>query len=174
MDTKLFITPRTKVAELLDHYPELEDDLVGMAPAFETLRNPALRKTVANVTSLQNVAKIANIQVTEMVNTLRGKVGQEKMEGIEEEGPGQISTPSWFIKEKIVKKLDARPIIESGGHPLGEMMKEVNDLKRGEIYELITPFLPAPLIERIMSMGYDKWTRKESDELFYTYFYKQS
>ena len=106
MDTKLFITPRTKVAELLDHYPELEDDLVGMAPAFETLRNPALRKTVANVTTLQNVAKIANIQVTEMVNTLRGKVGQEKMEGIEEEGPGQISTPSWFIKEKIVKKFD--------------------------------------------------------------------
>jgi uncharacterized protein (DUF2249 family) len=174
MDTKLFITPRTKVAELLDHYPELEDDLVGMAPAFETLRNPVLRKTVASVTSLQNVAKIANIQVTEMVNTLREKVGQEKMEGIEEEGPDQKSTPSWFVKEKIVKHLDARPMIESGGHPLGEVMKEVNDLKKGEIYELTTPFLPAPLIERVMSMGFDKWTRKESAELFYTYFYKQS
>ena len=33
------ITPQTKVAELLDAYPELEDVLVEMAPPFKKLRN---------------------------------------------------------------------------------------------------------------------------------------
>jgi len=174
MESKLFITPRTKVAELLNHYPELEDDLVAMTPAFEKLRNPVLRRTVARVTSLQNAAKIANIPVTEMVNTLRKKVGQEYMEGIDENGFKQGSVPSWFSEKGIVKKLDARALIENGEHPLGKVINEVNELKKGDIYELITPFLPAPLIERIMSMGYDKWTKKVSAELFHTYFYKQS
>jgi len=174
MEPTLYITPRTKVAELLKHYPELEDTLVAMTPAFEKLRNPVLRKTVARVTSLQNAAKIANISVTSMVNTLREKVGQEKMEGIEENGFDQKSAPSWFAEGKIVKNLDARPLIEAGDHPLGEVMKEIQDLKKGDIYELITPFLPAPMIERIMSMGYDKWTKKDSTDLYYTYFYKQS
>lgn len=174
MDSKLYITPRTKVAELLNEYPELEDDLVAMAPAFEKLRNPVLRRTVARVTSLQNAAKIANIPVTEMVNRLRKKVGQEMMEGIEEAGFVQGTFPSWFKEAGIVKKLDARAMIESGEHPLGKVISELNELKKGDIYEVITPFLPAPLIERIMSMGYDKWTKKESEELFYTYFYKQS
>jgi len=45
---------------------------------------------------------------------------------------------------------------------------------KGDIYELTTPFLPAPLIEKVVSMGYDKWTKQESSELFCTYFYKQS
>jgi hypothetical protein len=172
MEPKLYITPNTKVAELIGHFPELEDTLIAMTPAFKKLKNPVLRRTVARVTSLQNAAKIANIPVTTMINTLMEKVGQQKMEGIDENGFDQKLTPSWFSKDKIIKKLDARPLIESGVHPLGEVMKEIQDLKRGDIYELITPFLPAPMIERIMSMGFDKWTKKKSSELFFTYFYK--
>jgi len=174
MDSKLYITPRTKVAELLNHYPELEDELVAMTPAFEKLRNPVLRRTVARVTTLQNAAKIANIQVTEMVNTLRAKVGQEKMEGIDEGEFAQGAVPTWFKEDRIVNRLDARELIEKGEHPLGQVISEVASMVKGDIYELTTPFLPAPLIEKVVSMGYDKWTKQESSELFCTYFYKQS
>ncbi|MHC4830644.1 MAG: DUF1858 domain-containing protein [Planctomycetota bacterium] len=41
------ITPETKVAQLLQHYPELEETLIAMAPAFKKLRNPVLRRSVA-------------------------------------------------------------------------------------------------------------------------------
>ena len=47
------IEPVTKIAALLDHYPELEDVLIGMAPPFKKLKNPILRKSVAKVASLQ-------------------------------------------------------------------------------------------------------------------------
>ena len=47
-----FITSSTKVAALLEEYPELEDVLMAMAPPFKKLRNPFLRKSVAKVASL--------------------------------------------------------------------------------------------------------------------------
>ena len=34
------ITPSTKVSELLDAYPELEETLIGIAPPFKKLGNP--------------------------------------------------------------------------------------------------------------------------------------
>ena len=45
----LLITPKTKVGELLDAYPELEPVLMGLAPAFNKLKNPVLRKTIGKV-----------------------------------------------------------------------------------------------------------------------------
>jgi hypothetical protein len=48
----LSIEPSTKVAALLDRYPELEDVLIEMALPFKKLRNPILRRSVAKVASL--------------------------------------------------------------------------------------------------------------------------
>ncbi len=47
------ITPDLKLGDLLDAYPELEDVLIEIAPAFRKLRNPVLRRTVAKLTSLR-------------------------------------------------------------------------------------------------------------------------
>ena len=38
----LDITPKTKIAGLLKAYPQLEEILVKMSPAFEKLKNPRL------------------------------------------------------------------------------------------------------------------------------------
>lgn len=59
MNHKLIITPHTKVSELLDAYPELEPILLELSPAFEKLKNPLLRKTIARFTTLKHAASIA-------------------------------------------------------------------------------------------------------------------
>jgi len=46
----LNINPRTKVGELLDACPRLEEVLIAQAPVFEKLRNPVLRRTAARKT----------------------------------------------------------------------------------------------------------------------------
>ena len=58
----LIITPKTKVLELIETYPELEDILIEIAPAFKKLKNPILRKTVAKIATLQQAAAIGNIK----------------------------------------------------------------------------------------------------------------
>ncbi|WP_373732210.1 DUF1858 domain-containing protein, partial [Bacteroides heparinolyticus] len=69
------ITPDTKVAELLDRFPQLETAMLKLSPAFAALKNPVLRKTVAKVTSLQQAAKVGGINVVEMVTILRKEAG---------------------------------------------------------------------------------------------------
>lgn len=169
----LIITPKTKVHELLESYPQLEDVLIEIAPVFKKLRNPVLRRTIARVTTLQQAAQVGQIPVHEMVNTLRQKVGQDRLEGLEASAAGNTAKPSWLKEEKIAKRLDARPIIEQGGHPLGEVLTGVGELSPGEIYELVTPFMPAPLIERVVAQGFDNWSEKKAEDHFMNYFLKK-
>ncbi|MCK9401204.1 MAG: DUF1858 domain-containing protein [Bacteroidales bacterium] len=170
---KLIITPKTKVHDLLSAYPELESLLIEMAPVFKKLQNPVLRRTIARVTTLQHAAIVGEIPVHSLVNALRNRVGQDILEGIESVPGRSDKQPSWFNRERIVKQLDARPIIEQGGHPLGDVLTDIRGLKAGDIYELITPFLPAPLIERVVDQGFDAWSKKEAEDIIRTYFYKK-
>jgi Domain of unknown function (DUF1858) len=67
-ESKIIISPKTKVGELLDNYPDLESVLMEMSRAFEKLRNPVLRKTVARIATLQQVAVVGGLKVDAIVN----------------------------------------------------------------------------------------------------------
>ncbi|MFO7615467.1 MAG: DUF1858 domain-containing protein [Bacteroidales bacterium] len=170
---QLIITPRTKIHELLRSYPELENLLIEMAPVFKKLENPVLRRTIARVTTLQQAALVGEIPVQQLVNTLRAKVGQDSLEGIDSIAGKQTEKPHWLDGARIMKRLDARPVLEQGGHPLGEVLTGVSDLEPGEIFQLTTPFVPAPLIERVVAQGFDVWTEEISSDHFCSYFLKK-
>lgn len=153
--TRISISPKTRVGELLDNYPDLEQILMGMSPAFEKLKNPILRKTVARVATLQQVAVVGGLNVDDMVSRLRKEIGQDN--GVSEStGTEYIFAypPEWFDKNKIIKKFDATPIINSGGSPMNEIIHQTNLLKPGEIFELETPFIPVPIIDMLKLKGY--------------------
>lgn len=173
MDThtkELQITPETKVGTLLDFYPQLEQTLIDMAPAFKKLKNPILRKTIGKVATLRQVAQIGEISLAEVINTLRQVVGQEDHPEIEDAETNATSAPGWFNPDNVTKTLDARPILDAGEHPLNEVFRELKTMEAKQIFELITPFIPAPMIERANKQGYATWVKKERDDLFYTYF----
>jgi len=172
MVNKLNITPNTKVAELLQHYPQLEEVLIDISPTFKKLKNPVLRRTIARVTSLKQAASVGNIPVDTIVNKLRGIVGQEEFGATAKDVSYTGKSPSWFDEDKIVKSFDAREIIAQGGHPLGDVMGDLRTWQPGNIYELITPFLPAPMIDKVKEQGFETWTKKEDASLFRNYFYK--
>jgi TusA-related sulfurtransferase len=52
------------------------------------------------------------------------------------------------------------------------VLREAKKLKRGEIIELITTFLPAPGIDSMRSKGYSVWTMKDEGNTIRTYFLK--
>ena len=169
---KEIICPETKLGSLLDKYPQLEDELIAISPSYSKLKNPVLRKTVGKVASLRQVAEVGNISVGELINRLRKKVGiDEEFFGESEKDPKSLK-PGWFKMEEITKTLDARPIIQSSGHPLEQVMKELTEMAKGEIYELTTPFYPAPLIDVIKSKGYHVWVDQSNEDEVKNYFCK--
>jgi hypothetical protein len=90
---RIDITPSTRVAEMLDTYPELEETLIGIAPPFKKLKNPFLRKTVAKVATLKHIASVGNVQLTELINKLRQAVGQPVTDESYEDGTGRTGLP---------------------------------------------------------------------------------
>jgi hypothetical protein len=169
----LDITPETRVGALLDTYPDLDKELFDLSPAFKKLKNSVLRKTVAKVTTLRQAARVGNVSLATVINTLRTAAGQSKLsfdDEVEESSTG--AAPDWFDQSAIKKSLDARPIIESGERPMDGVLAALEPLGEGEVLELITPFVPAPLIDIGKHKGFEVWHQEEEPELVITYFGK--
>ena len=172
MSDALPITPETRVAALLDHYPELEETLIGMAPPFKKLRNPILRRSVAKVASLRQAAAVGRISVDEMVNTLRAAVGQTATHAAvaPDAVPYFAPEPSWFDSDLIVASIDEREV-DPNVMPLKPLLLQGTALRDGEILELVTEYLPAPGIDIMRNKGFAVWS-DEQGTLIKTYFTK--
>lgn len=169
---KFIITPKSKIFDILEAFPELEEVLINYVPEFEKIKNPVLRRTVGKVASLQQAASIGGVNVAELVNHLRCAVGQQEGDMDLEDKKYAFETPAWFDASKVSTRLDARPMLEQGEHPVGQVISDLQKLQEGEIYQLIVPFLPAPLIDKATSLGFSHWVQEEEAELFLVYFTK--
>ncbi|NLJ07616.1 MAG: DUF1858 domain-containing protein, partial [Sphingobacteriales bacterium] len=105
---KLIITPKTKIYDLLEAYPQVEDELIRLVPAFSKLKNPILRKTIAKVTTLQQAAMIGGVELGIIINKIRQLAGDDAVESAELSTFDETTVPDWFDEHKIVRKLDAR------------------------------------------------------------------
>ncbi len=83
-----------------------------------------------------------------------------------------MNGPEWLDVSRIKITLDARPILAEGLHPLEQVQQQCAALNPGEIFEIITPFPPAPMVEKMAAAGYETHSATGSDGMFHTYFKK--
>jgi len=175
MTTKnMEITPSVTVHELLEDYPELEDVLIGIAAPFKKLKNPFLRKTVAKVATIRHIASVGGVPLDELIGKLREAVGQPVSMDSYEDQNYFGEQPNWFSPDKISLSLDEAKFEDKDRMTLVIILNEAKNVKKGEIIELVTSFLPAPGIDILKSKGYSVWTRKEGDDLIKSYFLKNT
>jgi len=161
MGEVLIINPQTKVSELLNTYPGLEDVLIAQAPIFAKLRNPVLRRTVARVATLEKAAEMAGIPVSSLVSALRKAAGHENPADhgdphASSEGASVSSgPPAWVDPQRITEILDVDEHISRGEHPLKEVLKLAAVLAPGNLIKLTSTFTPLPLTETLKQQGYD-------------------
>jgi uncharacterized protein (DUF2249 family) len=170
---KLIITPKTKIYDLLEAYPELEEILIASAPEFKKLKNPVLRKTIARITSISQAATIGNLKVEELVNKLREKAGQGSLEQLDDIGTKYMTIcPEWFRREAVAQTIDVREMLNRDEQPVHEVLSAIKKLNENEILEIIAPFIPAPLLDKTLSLNYKHWLDKKSDSEYRVYFSK--
>ncbi len=168
------ITFQTKIYELLEDYPQLEDLLVEISPAFAKLKNPVLRRTIARVTTIQQAAAIAGIEAGEVVSRLRKAAGISDVVGASGELSGEDDNsekygggqPDWFSPDKITVRYDAVKTLEAGDVPMAEILKLSNSLQNGEIFEFTSPFMPTPVLDMLVSKGFKVWSIREGNVCF--------
>lgn len=168
---KTIITPKTKISDLLDAHPLLEEVLIAQAPQFNKLRNPLLRKTIAKVTTLSQAAMVGGLKVEDLVNALRKEAGQTELSDYTPSLTAYITQkPSWFNKNKVVESIDVRDMLHEGEQPVHIVLSAIKKLKKKEILEIIAPFLPVPLLDKATGLGYKHWINEKSEEEYTVYF----
>jgi hypothetical protein len=168
------ITPSVTVHALLEAYPELEEVLIGIAPPFKKLRNPLLRKSVAKVATIKHISSVGNVPLNELIDKLREAVGQPVSKESYSDQDYFGEQPDWFSPDKITLSVDEDKMDDKDQMTLVTILRDTKNVKKGDIIELVTSFLPAPGIEILKSKGYSVWTRREGDDLIKSYFLKNT
>jgi hypothetical protein len=169
------ITPETKVAELLEEYPDLEETLISLAPPFGKLRNPVLRRTIARVTSLRQAAKVGGISLQRLINELRSAAGLKSYDlDHSSDHDAAVAQTGRIDKSRITISYDARDDINKGIQPIRKVLNDLKSLGNGDVYELIAPFVPAPLIDKADAAGFISEVEQVSSGEVKTYFVRDN
>jgi uncharacterized protein (DUF2249 family) len=72
-----------------------------------------------------------------------------------------------------IRTLDIRPVIASGDEPFTKIMAAVAAVGVGETLQLVTPFLPSPLIEKLQAEGFVARPERRRDGAWQTSFRRE-
>lgn len=164
------ITPDSKLGQILERWPHLEEMLVAMSPHFKALRNPVLRKTVAKVATLRQVSTVSGVPLGTLIERLRAGAGLAPAEVALGGEDVPAERPPWAMSSAAVRTHDARAAIEAGEHPMPQVMADLATLTEGQVYELVTPFVPAPLVDLARNKGFESFSVAEGEGTVRTFF----
>ncbi len=153
MNPPLEIGPRSKVGEVLDAYPQLEETLIGLAPAFEKLRNPILRRTVARFATLESAARVGGVDPGALVAALRRAAGLAESDSSMAATALADDEAPWLLDAQVALSIDADAELDEGRHPAGRVEAAWRGLGAGSAIEIVASFRPEPLIERLRGRG---------------------
>ena len=163
---------------MLETHPQTLLVLTNFSPHFKKLNNKLLRKTLASRVTVEQAAKIADVDLYSLLFELNKSINveinsstnhREEMpeENIKNEKPEKIKN----INSENIVRLDVRPFIDSGKDPFLEIMSAVKSLKDDQVLNLINSFEPLPLYTVMKNKGFEHWTEKEGN-IFNVFFYK--
>ncbi|MGE5378458.1 MAG: DUF1858 domain-containing protein, partial [Bacteroidota bacterium] len=145
------ITSQSKLFDILDVYPFLEEQIINIAPPFKNLKNPVLRRTVGKIATLEIVAQVGGMDTGRLVNTLRQAVGQDDL-GLEAASqlkvaiPRLADDPEWIAGEPQFT-VNGTEILQRGEVPLGKVNELLRQLAAKSYILLVTNFEPVPILE---------------------------
>ncbi|PKO02075.1 MAG: hypothetical protein CVU43_09660 [Chloroflexi bacterium HGW-Chloroflexi-5] len=165
------ITGSSKLLDVLQTYPELEEQLINIAPPFKNLQNPVLRRTVGSLVNLDKVAQIGGMDATRLVNTLRRHVGQsELLEASEQikkvEIPRTTEDPDWISGEPQFV-VNGTQLLQQGEVPLGKVNQLLTQLSPNRYLLLLTNFSPTPIMDAVQKQNmrvFSKVNPQKADE----------
>lgn len=142
---------------MLEAYPDLEQQIINIAPPFKNLKNPILRRTVGKLATIEKVAQVGGMDTGKLVNTLRRSAGQDELSA-EPSAPLVVSIsaeaddPKWIgvEPEHIV---NGSELLRRGEVPLGRVNELLGQLSPGGVILLVTDFEPSPILDALQKQG---------------------
>jgi len=147
---------QSKLLDVLKEYPSLEEKIISIAPPFKNLQNPVLRRTVGQLATLEKVAQIGNLDIIELVNTLRREVGQPEIQAdtkTEISIPEKTANDPDWIEGEPQNIVNGTEMLQRGEVPLQHVNELLGTLLEGGFILLLTNFEPTPIMDAMRKKG---------------------
>lgn len=162
------ITSQSKLFDILEAYPFLEEQIMKIAPPFQNLKNPVLRRTVGKIATLEKVAQIGGMDASKLVNTLRRAVGQDEL-GVEAAAqltvviPRLADDPEWIVGDPQFT-VNGTEMLQRGEVPLGRVNELLGQLEAEAYILLVTNFEPIPILESMQKQNRKVFHKSHPDD----------
>jgi uncharacterized protein (DUF2249 family) len=177
------------VADVLRRDERLIDVFVHASPAFERLRNPLLRRTMARLVTVEQAARIGGVAPELLLHRLNREVGYAAEAAMEpatgsatptyrDEDPTMtLASPAAMplalqslAADRLVD-VDVRDDLRAGREPFSRIMAARRALPAGHVLRLRAIFEPAPLYQVMAKQGLDHWTERLADDDWRVWFF---
>lgn len=174
----MVIRKSDSVATVLRHDESLIDVFMGLSPAFEQLRNPAMRKVMSRLVTVEQAARMAGVDGDELVRRLNAVVqaGEPAGVGMRERvkaapaAGGLSAALSALALEKVIE-VDVREDLRAGKEPFSRIMAARQQVPDGGVLSLRAIFEPVPLYAVMAKQGFDHYTEQLGDDDWRVWFY---
>lgn len=183
------ITSESKIRDVLAFGEErMIDTLMWLAPVFERLQYPKLRRAMAGRVSVSQAARIARIPLSEMLYVLNLAIGADEAD-LDRELQTLANEDYEFIDENLPEKpaeiasindndenvvfVDLMQRAEEKRDPMPAIVQGLIKLVRNtDILLLRHPFDPIPLRDIFARRGFASWAEERKIGDWYIYFYR--
>jgi uncharacterized protein (DUF2249 family) len=169
-----------RIADVIAGDPGLLEVLAGAAPPFERLRNPAMRRVMARLVTVEQAARIGGMDADELVARLNAGTGARSPEVEEDMSSDSKTAPATrpaaldAVPPDRLVDLDVRDDLRSGREPFSRIMAARRDLPEGAVLRLRAIFEPVPLYEVFRKQGFAHWTERLASDDWRIWFYADS
>ncbi|MEA1986958.1 MAG: DUF2249 domain-containing protein, partial [Candidatus Marinimicrobia bacterium] len=167
----MVILGKTKIKDALEQYPQLKEVLISYSSKFKKLDNKFIFNTVAKWATFNDVSKIGNISICDLLHTLNEEIGETSElnksfpDCIKEiKRTVQLKEPDWYKNVKQFIEYDVREI---DGYFLPKIFEKLSKLKEGKALIVINSFEPAPLINMLEDKKVKYFSEKINDSEFH-------
>ncbi|MCC6350691.1 MAG: DUF2249 domain-containing protein [Candidatus Eisenbacteria bacterium] len=164
------------VRELLRRDEGLIEVLAPLSPTLEKLRNPSMRKVMAGLLTVEQVAQMAGLEPDALLARLNGDAGHQTRDG---HGAAAAATPEGSaqpsalaaIPEAKVRQLDVRDELRAGREPFSLIMAARREVPEGGALCLRAIFEPVPLYAVMASQGFAHHSERLAEDDWRVWFY---
>lgn len=156
-----------RVSAVLARDPALVEVFVRLSPAFERLRNPAMRRVMARLVTIEHAAAIAGITPPELIAALNHALGVTAPPHANDVAAAPAAAPSSAAARTAghdpaapprIREVDVRDDLRSGREPFSRIMAAVAALAPDEGLVVRATFRPVPLIATLERRGFTAHT----------------
>lgn len=170
-----------RIHAVLKRDERLLEVLATASPAFEKLRNPALRRTMARLVTVEQAAKIAGLEATALLDRLNRAL-QSPEGGSVPEAPAPVKSTEPVrapVPEKLIRipadavvECDVRDDLRAGKEPFQRILAAARTTPDGGVLKVWAIFEPAPLYAVLGRQGFTPFTERIAADDWCVWFHR--